>query len=381
MTMTTRTRWILIGAAAVVVAGGIWWMARPAPPTFETAGVVRGDVEEVLVEDARTRARWHVDLTAPVGGEWIPVAFEPGDTVKAGQLLGTLSVPPQDPQTASQARAQVGVAEATLAAAQAAEQEASVAAREAKRARDRIERLVNSGGISQEQIDLARAADEARTRELEAARAQVVAARYTLQSARAFLPGGAGAPVQLRAPANGLVLRVDEEHERVVSAGSPLLQVGSLEQPEVVARVLSADAPRVKEGATMIVIVGRDTLRGRVTRVEPTAQTVRSALGVEEQRVPVVGDIPSGSVRLGHDFQIEARIVVARVSNGNVVPVGALVREGSAWSVFVLGTKKQVEKRAVQVLARGVNDAAVEGVATGERVVVYPPEDIQVKHK
>jgi multidrug efflux pump subunit AcrA (membrane-fusion protein) len=175
MTVTTRTRWILIGAAAVVVAGGIWWMARPAPPTFETAEVVRGDVEEVLVEDARTRARWHVDLTAPVGGEWIPVALEPGDTVKTGQSLGTLHVPPQDPQTASQARAQVGVAEATLAAVQAAEQEASVAAREAKRARDRIERLVNSGGISQEQIDLARAADEARTRELEAARAPVVA--------------------------------------------------------------------------------------------------------------------------------------------------------------------------------------------------------------
>lgn len=374
--MTARTRWILIGVAAAVAAGGLWWMARPAPVEYDTAEVVRGDVEEVLVEDARTRARWHVDLTAPVGGEWTPVKFEPGDTVKAGQLLGTLSVPPQDPQTASQARAQVGVAGASLAAAQAAEQEASVAAREAKRARDRIERLINSGGISQEQIDLARAADEARTRELEAARAQVVAARYTLQSARAFLPGGAGAPVQLRAPANGLVLRVDEAHERVVPAGSPLLQVGSLDQPEVVARVLSADAPRVREGATMIVIVGRDTLRGRVTRVEPAAQTVRSALGVEEQRVPVVGDIPQGSVRLGHDFQLEARIVVMRVADGNVVPVGALVREGSAWSVFVAGANGAVERRAVTVLARGVNHAAVEGVAMGERVVVYPPEGI-----
>ena len=379
--MTARTRWILIGAAAVVVAGGLWWMARPTAPSFDTAAVVRGDVEEVLVEDARTRARWHVDLTAPVGGQWSPVEFEPGDTVKAGQLLGTLSVPPQDPQTASQARAQVGVAQASLTAAQAAEQEAAVAAREAKRARDRIERLVNSGGISQEQIDLARAADEARTRELEAARAQVVAARYTLQSARAFLPGGAGAPVELRAPSDGLVLRVDEAHDRVVPAGSPLLQVGSLDQPEVVARVLSADAPRVKEGATMIVIVGRDTLRGRVTRVEPTAQTVRSALGVEEQRVPVVGDIPSGSVRLGHDFQIEARIVVTRVAGGNVVPVGALVREGSAWSVFVLDAKGDVEKRQVQVLARGVDHAAVEGVGVGERVVVYPPEGILERRK
>lgn len=377
--MTARTRWILITATAVVVAGGTWWMARPSPLALDTAEVVRGDVEEVLVEDARTRARWHVDLTAPVSGEWTPVTLEPGDTLQAGQLLGTLSVPPQDPLTASQARAQAGVAQASLAAAQAAEQEASVAAREATRARDRIERLVNSGGISQEQIDLARAADEARARELEAARAQVVAARYALQSARAVLPGGAGAPVQLRAPSNGAVLRVDEAHRRVVPAGAPLLQVGSLDAPQIVARVLSSDAPRVKEGATMIVIVGRDTLRGRVTRIEPTAQTVRSALGVEEQRVPVIGDIPSGAVRLGHDFQVEARIVVTRVTGGTVVPVGALVREGSAWSVYVLGANDLVEKRAVTVLARGVDSAAVEGVAIGERVVLYPPEGLDAQ--
>lgn len=376
--MVLRTRWTLIGAVAALVAGGIWWIARPKPLAYQTADVVRGDVEEVLVEDARTRARWHVDLTAPIGGEWTPVAVEPGDTVKSGQLLGTLSVPPQDPQTASQARAQVGVAQAALAAAQATEQEASVAAREAKRARERIERIVGSGGVSQEQIDLARAADEARARELEAAQAQVIAARFTLQSARAFLPGGAGAPVQLRAPAAGIVLRVDEAHQRVVPAGLPLLQVGSLDQPEVVARVLSADVPRVREGATMIVIIGRDTLRGRVTRVEPTAQTVRSALGVEEQRVPVVGDIPAGSVRLGHDFQLEARIVVTRVDSGTVVPVGALVREGSAWSVFVLGQKGAVERRMVTVRARGVDHAAVEGVEVGERVIVYPPEGLEV---
>ena len=173
--------------------------------------------------------------------------------------------------TASQARAQVGVADASLVAARAVEQEAMVAAREAKRARERTERLLPSGGVSQEQVDLSRAADEARTRELDAARAHVSAARYALESARAFLPGRAGAPVQLRAPGAGVVLRVDEEHTRVVPAGSPLLQVGSLDAPEIVARVLSADAPRVRLGTALIVVVGQDTLRGRVTRVEPTA--------------------------------------------------------------------------------------------------------------
>ena len=55
--------------------------------------------------------------------------------------------------------------------------------------------------------------------------------------------------VEVRAPAAGRVLRVLEESERVVPAGTPLLEVGSAHGLEVVVDVLSEDAVRITPAA------------------------------------------------------------------------------------------------------------------------------------
>lgn len=370
--MTRRTRYLVIAGAALALLTLALWRGNGRALDVETAVVVRGDFEETLAEDGRTRARWHVDLTAPVTGEWRPAALKVGDSVRTGTLLGLLGAAPNDPATARQVTARVGVAAASLAAAVAAEQAAVLAAAEAERARDRAERLMAAGGVSDERLEQSRAEAFARARELEAARARVAAARYERDAARALSPGGADAPVRIASPAAGVILRIDEEHDRVVAAGTPLMQVGTIGAPEVVARVLSADASRVRPGAPLTVISGRDTLRGRVTRVEPAAMTVRSPLGVDEQRVNVIGDL-DGAHGLGHDFQIDVRIVVDRRSGVLTLPAGALVRNGAAWSVFVVADGR-ARTVPVQLLARGAESAAVEGIAEGARVVVYPPE-------
>jgi HlyD family secretion protein len=170
--------------------------------------------------------------------------------------------------------------------------------------------LWQAGGTSDEQREQARDLEELRRHELDAARAGVTAAAFSRDAARARLPGG-GATVRISAPGAGVVLRVDEEHARVVPAGTPLIMIGSLASPEVVVDVLSSDASRIPVGAVMRIASGTDTLSGRVIRVEPTAHTVRSALGVDEQRVSVVADMNKGVVKLGHDFEV--RVDGARV--------------------------------------------------------------------
>lgn len=376
--MTTRARWIIggLGLAAATLVAVAWWQ-RSRGLEVEMLAARTGVFEELLVEDGRTRVRWHEDLTAPVGGTWVPAGLEAGDTVALGALLGTLRAAPQDPATTSQSQARVGVAQAALREARAALAAAALQEDEARRARGRTERLSTSGGVSEEQQEVARATHEGAERNLEAARARVAAAEYELAAARAFLPGGAGRPVELRAPSAGVILRVDEAHERVVPPGTPLLQLGGLGEPEVVARVLSADAPRVRVGAPLYAIVGTDTLRGHVTRVEPSAQTVRSALGVEEQRVPVIGDVHSGPLSVGHDFQVDVRIVLRRIDAATIIPTGALRRDGTAWTVFAVGEDGRARLKPVTVVAHGAEESAVEGLATGARVVVYPPDALQ----
>jgi HlyD family secretion protein len=372
--MRTRTRWILIVTAVVAAVTFLWWRASAAPLAVETALATRGPFEEVLEEDGRTRVRWHMDVTAPVSGEWQPAQIRVGDTVQAGATLGVLTAAPADPANARALAAQLGVAEAELSAARAAAEMAVDAEAEAARALGRAERLGEAGGVTLEELDRTRSAAEARQRGREAAEAKVAAAIFARDAARALLPGG-GRAVRVLAPGAGVVLRLDEEHARVVPAGTPLLMIGSTGALEVVVDVLSADAARIPVGARMRLLSGSDTVDAQVLFVEPVAHTVRSALGVDEQRVSVVGDIRTRS-RLGHDFEVRARIVLNRREQALVIPSGALIRDGAAWAVFVVDAEGRARRQSVSLVARGADAAAVDGLADGTRVVVHPPESL-----
>lgn len=353
-----------------------WWRWAPRGLAVETAVVRQGPFEETLVEEGRTRARWHLDLTAPVTGAWAPGPLAVGDTVRAGMPIGVLTAAAADPATARQVQAQVGAAEATVEAARAVERAALAAAMESARRLSRAQQLGPAGGIAPQALDEVRTLADARQREYEAARARVTAAVFSRDAARALLPG-ASTPVTVRAPTDGIVLHIDEEHPRVVPAGAPLLMVGAFGWPDVVVDVLSRDAPRIPIGATMHVLSGADTLFARVRRVEPTARTVRSALGVDEQRVQAIGEIVDAPRTLGHDFAVEAHLVLSRRAQALVVPTGALVRDGVRWGLFVVDDSGRVHWTVVHLIARGEDAAAVTGVEAGRRVVVYPPEALR----
>ena len=107
----------------------------------------------------------------------------------------------------------------------------------------------------------------------------------TNQEARYFLPIGANISCA--------------EGDRVVMAGTPLVEVGDPASLEVVCDILSRDASQVAVGMPMEVrSAGRAPMMARVLRVEPAAFTKRSALGVDEQRVNVIAafDQPVGGL-------------------------------------------------------------------------------------
>jgi len=372
--MRTRLRWSVFVTLAALAVFGVWWRASRSALLVETAVVTRQVFEETLVADARTRVRWHVDVTAPVSGEWTPSALQVGDRVAAGALLGTLTAASADPANARALAAQLGVADAELAAARAARSAAAAASAEAERALGRAERLTAAGGVTEEELDRARTLVEARQREDDIARARVSAATFARDAIRALLPGG-GSTVRVTAPGAGVVLRQDEEHARVVPAGAPLMMLGSSGALEVVVDVLSTDVGRIPTGAPILLFNGADS-KAHVLRIEPAAHTVRSALGVDEQRVSVIGDIHAPGA-LGHDFEVRARIVLGRHDAALVIPSGALVRDGDAWSVFAIDANDRAHLVRVKVLVRGAEQAMIEGIAEGTRVVVHPPEALE----
>jgi HlyD family secretion protein len=115
-------------------------------------------------------------------------------------------------------------------------------------------------------------------------------------------------------------------------------------------------------------------------RVEPSAFTKVSALGVEEQRVNVIVDLASPRDQwqnLGDAYRVDARIVIHSADDALKVPVAALFRDGKDWAVFV-ADGGVARKRVIESSRRGGQQALVDkGLEAGERVIVYPGDAVQ----
>lgn len=83
----------------------------------------------------------------------------------------------------------------------------------------------------------------------------------------------------------GKLLRVAQESEAIVALGTPLLEIGDPQRLEFVVDVLTSDAESTKPGDRVEFERTPDgaQLEGRVRRVESSAFTNLSALGVEER--------------------------------------------------------------------------------------------------
>jgi HlyD family secretion protein len=141
--------------------------------------------------------------------------------------------------------------------------------------------------------------------------------------------------------------------------------------------LISSDAVQVAIGDRVIIEDwgGLLPLDGVVRRIDPFAITKFSALGVEEQRVPVTVAFtgsPEERALLGHGYRVEARIVVWRKEDAVRVPASALFRSDDAWAVFV-AENGAAAMRPVEIgRNNGVVAEVLDGLEPGQSVILYP---------
>jgi HlyD family secretion protein len=313
------------------------------------------------------------------------IGLSEGDAVKPGTLLTELIPAPLDARSISQNRAALQAAEAESRAASAQVEQARATLDQAQRERQRYDRLSETGVIAPKVRDDAVTAEAVATKALEAAQFSASAARYRVETARSALlsataDSGAGAQaIRLRSPVAGRILRVLQESERVVPAGTPLIEIGDPAAIELVFDVLSSDAVKIVPGARILVEnSGTETvLQGHVQTVEPSAFTKTSALGIEEQRVNIIGKLDESSAVLGDGYRIDGRIVVWSAPSVLKVPITALFRTGESWTIFLVREEHAVLQQ-VQIGHRNENEAEVlNGVAEDDTVVRYPNDSLR----
>jgi HlyD family secretion protein len=384
-----RGRWIAAAATFAAVAL-VAWALVPKPLAVEIATVAQGAFEKTVDEDGKTRVRERYVVSAPLAGRLQRVELKPGATVARGTLLATLlpAAPALlDVRTEQELTERLGAAEADQLRAEASAARARVAHDLAQSELGRQTDLAARGFTSQQALERAQRDFELKAKDLDVAQFERHASEHQFALARAALMraraggGKAGERWDIRSPVDGVVLRVVQESEAVVGVGAPIIELGDRRDLEVVVDVLTADAAQVRPGAAARLDFGdgRPPLEGRVRLVEPSAFTKVSALGVEEQRVNVVVDLvsPRDAKRFGDGYRVDAHIVVEERPDAILVPVGALFMHDGGWAVYVVDAGR-ARLRAIDSGPRnGTHAIVVSGLASGERVVVYPGDAIR----
>ncbi|MBI5584015.1 MAG: efflux RND transporter periplasmic adaptor subunit [Deltaproteobacteria bacterium] len=374
---------LLGGVAGLIAAALMIWFWMPKPLPVDLAEVQKGRLTITVDEQGKTRARDRYVVAAPVTGRISRLDWREGDPVQEGQMVARIHPSPLDSRELAEIRARVEMDLALQRAAEEQVEEARAVHGQAKRERDRHERLFKTGGISRQTFEQADKAEVTSARALEAARARASAAAFEVQIARARLlaskKGRDGSAVEIKSPVSGRVLKIPEKSERVVTAGTTLLVLGDATRLEVVIDLLSSEAVKVRPGMPVKLENwgGDRNLPARVRTVESQGFTQVSALGIEEQRVNVVADLLEPPGPLGDDYRVEARIVIWEGQNILKVPAGALFRSGTDWAVF-LDQGGRARKRIVEVGRRTPREAEiVKGLKEGDRVISHPTNQIE----
>lgn len=380
MKITRRQKWAL----GVVLAGALILVLvmRPDVVVVDLVRVTPGPLRVTIDEEGMTRFRRHADIAAPVTGRLLENPLRAGDTVARGQVVARLAPAPLDERTRLRAEAAVAAAGSLIAQAEAKAAQAESLLGDAQREYARAERLHAAGALSDRAFEAAQVSVSLRERERDAARSALAAASQDERQARMALLGagssGRTGIVDVRTPIGGRVLRLALEHERVVLAGTPLLEVGDPDDIEIVIDVLSSDAARIRVGGRIVARIPQGLeFEAAVTRVEPAAFTKVSPLGVEEQRVNVLARPASPPVGLGDGFRVVTSIVVWSAESVLTVPSTSLVPGDEMWGVYVV-EKGRARFRAVTLGEQGTR--AVEaraGLRSGDLVIEHPNERIR----
>jgi HlyD family secretion protein len=188
---------------------------------------------------------------------------------------------------------------------------------------------------------------------------------------------------EITSPVHGRVLHVLHQSEGVVTAGTALLDVGDPEALELVVDVLSQDAVEIRPGMPARAIHwggGAKPLDARVRRVEPSAFTKTSAIGVDEQRVNVVLDLQSPKEEwrpLGDGFAVELEIIVWSKPDVLQVPTSALFRQGQGWAGFVVERGRAVTRLVESGHRSPLSTEIVRGLEPEESIIVHPGASVK----
>lgn len=372
--LTNHSRKIVLAAVLlplIALFGFTALRAGPlAPVPVTVTAVEQREITPALFGIGTVEARYTHKIGPTFAGRLKRVDVQPGDTVKAGQLLGEMDPVDLDDRIGAQDAA-LKRAQASVLAVDAQIQEVGVRKSFAESQAKRYELLLASRAVSTEAVEAKRQEFQVAQAALAAARANLDASQQELARLRAERDGMLRQRANLRlvSPVDGIVTRRDADPGTTVVAGQSVVEVVVPGNIWINARFDQQRAMGLRPALPAQITLrslGGEQIAGRIVRIEPHADAVtEEALAKVEfqplpQALPPIGELAEVTVALAAQKKMPV------VPNASVQRVDGrlgvwLVEDGSLRFVPVRTGAADLEGR-VQV---------TDGLKGGEQVVVY----------
>ncbi len=351
-----------------------------APVPVTVATVESRSISPALFGIGTVEARYTYKIGPTVAGRIRRVDVNVGDRVKAGQLLGEMDPVDLDDRVISQEAAFRRI-EASVQAAEAQVRDSSARFTYADMQAKRYEKLLQTGSVAE-------TAAETKQQERLAAEAGLASARANLDAARQDLArvrsdreglGKQRANLRLIAPVDGLVVSRQADPGTTIVAGQAVVEVIDPKSLWVNVRFNQLSSSGLFQGLQAGIVLRSDSGRpitGRILRVEPLADSV-----TEETLAKVTFDsLPEPLQTVGE--LAEVTVALPPLPAALVVPNASVQRVDGRIGVWLIddgGLRFAPIKTGATDLDGTVQ--AVEGLRTGERVVVYSQRNLNAKSR
>ncbi len=371
----------LIGAA-VVLAGllAAWFFSREKPIEVKVATAqpmpATSTGTSVLDATGYVTARRQATVSAKITGKVRDVRIEEGQHVAAGEILATLDD--------SEARVEVDLRRAQVAAAHAQQAQADAESANAHREFVRAQELADKKLISVAALDTARSQNEALQAWASSQKSAVRVADESLKAAQVQLDN-----TIVRAPFTGVVtVKAAQPGEMIspISAGGGSIRTGigtivDMDSLEIQVDVSEAYINRVQPEQKVEAVLNAYPdwrIPANVIAIVPTADRskatvkVRIALGTKDPRI-----VPEMGVRVAFLESKAADGGAPAPPRGVLVP-SASIRQDDGKDVVFLLREGHAERRAVSLGGTLGDSREVQaGVAAADVVIVGAPNTLK----
>ncbi|MGP9517809.1 MULTISPECIES: efflux RND transporter periplasmic adaptor subunit [unclassified Psychrobacter] len=412
-------KWGVITLIIVALGALAYTFLKPEEekPSYLTATVEVGDIENNVMASGKVKALNTVDVGAQVSGEVTNLYVEVGDEVQKGDLIAQIDQVTQNNNLSNQ-QASLQQSEAALQSAQAESLSkqaslksayADLASRqsELKQAQSdfaRLQGLVDIDAISQQEYDTQATSVETAQAAVENARAAIDTAKAAIATTNASINSQQAALsiaqtnvstaqedlsyTTIRAPISGTVVSITTEQGTTVNASQTaptLVTLADLSTVRINAQISEADVINVNAGMPAYFnIIGNPDQQydATLTAIEPAPEEI-SETSSTDSAIYYVGYVevanPERLFRI--DMTAQIYIIIDQAKDALLVPSAAIqerpaknTSEGQAKTnniVRVLNDDGTVEPRIVEVgIDNRVNAQILSGLEEGEQVII-----------